>query len=94
MLVPIGINFASTSRCTPNAFAIDPAICLYFLRSISAKDSNSTKKHNMSDIMSAKVPIHAGHVGLSSSFGSPIPASCLLNMEPTYAVVNLYAEKL
>lgn len=75
MLVPIGINFASTSHCTPNGFAIDPTIYLYFLRS-----------------MSAKVPIQAGHVGLSFSFGFPIPTSSFLNLEPTYVVVNLYAE--
>ncbi|MNY73152.1 hypothetical protein D3C86_2118760 [compost metagenome] len=55
--VPLGMSLTSRIFCTPKAFSMEPAICLNFCTSISAKESSSTKKHISSDIRSAKVPM-------------------------------------
>ncbi len=65
MLVPLGDSEALISRCTPNAAFIEPATCLYFCRSISEKESSSTKKQSTRVIRSAKVITHPGSPSLA-----------------------------
>ena len=60
ILFALGGSTTGTSRCTPNAFFIDPLTSLYLGTFISAKDSNNTKKAINSVAISAKVAIHAG----------------------------------
>ena len=60
ILMPLGGSRTLTSRCTPKASFIEPAISLYLFLSISEKENSSTKKASNSDIRSAKVITHAG----------------------------------